>query len=105
MNDRQVSVVFSEIVALSTKLGVKNINQLDGCWEYCVDDQWWIAVNGHGTPTKCTKGTEVEPFGCYVEYNGWPAGILNPFGGIIAYGSEVNEDTLIAALVARAAQL
>ena len=42
--------------------------------------------------------------GKYVEYNGFPAGLLTPMGdGCIAAGEAANEDTFIAAL-RRAAQ-
>ena len=33
-------------------------------------------------------------------FNGWPAGIIDPMGGIIAAGAAANEDTFIAAIEA-----
>jgi len=36
----------------------------------------------------------VPPFNCYVEFNGWPAGVFNPFGGIIAAGELANRPRL-----------
>lgn len=94
-----VSLAFAEIVKLCEVLDVHHINQLPGCWEYQVDEQWWIACNGHREPTKCSKGFEVAPFHCYVEFNGFPAGEFHPIhGGFIAAGTAANEDTFIAAL-------
>ena len=74
------------------------LNRFPGCFEARIDAHWHIALNGHATPSTCSRGVEVEPFHCYVEFNGWPAGDLTPFGGIIAAGGVANEDAFIAAL-------
>lgn len=111
MTEREaVSLAFVEIAKLTEALGVSHINQLPGCWEYQVDEQWRIALNGHLEPTKCSMGMAVAPFHCYVEWGGFPAGEFHPVhGGFIAAGEAANEETLIAALKqatekARAAQ-
>lgn len=96
--DKPVCVAIDKVAELSIALGVAPINNLDGCWEHQVDSHWWIALNGHKEPIKTSKGVEVEPFSCYVEFNGWPAGIFNPFGGGFAAGELANEDTFIEAL-------
>ena len=79
---------FCAVIALAEKLGVSRINELEGCWTHRVDAEWWIAVNGHSTPTTCTPPAgvpvDVPPFAMYVEFLGWPAGILNPRGGTFA---------------------
>lgn len=94
----QVTEAFAEIAALAVRLGVIEINKLPGCWEHQVDERWWIAVNGHNEPVECSRGLKIDPFDCYIEFNGWPAGSLNPAGGIIAAGEGANEDTFIEAL-------
>lgn len=48
---------------------------------------WKIALNG-------------KDFQAKIEFNGWPAGIIDPHGGIIAAGEAANEDTFIAAIEA-----
>lgn len=49
--------------------------------------------------TVTTSGkTEVPAFHCYVEFNGWPAGLLSPYDGTFAAGEAANEETFIAAL-------
>lgn len=93
-----MSEAFALIMQLATSLGVSGINRLDGCWEHAIDGNWRVAVNGHGEPVKCSTGAEVPAFTAYVEWNGWPAGIISPRGGEIVAGSAANEDTLIAAL-------
>jgi len=93
------SVSFALIAKLCEALGVSHINKLDGCWEYKLDDNWFIAVNGHRKAMKA-NGVTVQPFHCYVEFNGWPAGDLSPFGGWIAADAEANEDAFIQALKA-----
>lgn len=94
----QYSEVFMKIGELGFALGMRNINQLPGCWEHQVDEQWFIALNAHAEPTKCSKGTTVPAFTAYIEFNGWPAGIVNAHGGTIAAGEAANETTLIAAI-------
>jgi hypothetical protein len=89
---------FAEIAALASRLGIASIGKLPGCWEHRIDDHWWIAVNGHPAVQKSSTGKSVPPFSAYVEFCGWPAGIVNPYGGLIAAGDAANEDTFIAAL-------
>ena len=48
---------------------------------------WEIALNGK----------EIQ---AAIKFNGWPAGIIDPQGGIIAAGDVANEDTFIAAIEA-----
>lgn len=97
-----IKEAFSAIAQLAGRLGIEKINEMEGCWEHQVDGLWWIAVNGHTKPLKCSHGAEVPPINCYIEFNGWPAGIIDPFGGIIAAGAAANEDTFIDALNAAA---
>lgn len=96
--DGQVSEAFVRIAELAAALGVKDINQLPGCWEVQVDGRWWLAMNGHSHMVKASDDAEVPAFSAWVKFNGWPAGMVSPSGGIIAAGRSANEDTLIAAL-------
>lgn len=40
-------------------------------------------------------------FECVVWFNGWLAGVMDPYSGIIAAGEAANEGTFIAAIRAR----
>jgi hypothetical protein len=100
MISEQISEAMAAVMELAHRRGVTKINELPGCWEIQVDSAWWLAVNGHRETTKCSKGTEVLPFHAYVEFNGWPAGIFNPYGGTMAAGTVANEDAFIAAVKA-----
>ena len=41
----------------------------------------------------------MQPFHTYIEYNGWPAGVLNPLGeGEFAAGTGANVESFVAAL-------
>ena len=106
MNEKPIGEAFMAIVELSLALGVSKINTLPGCWQHKIDEYWSVAVNGHQEEIALAsdaafpgaQGISVPPFHAYVEYNGWPAGLLDPYGGSIAGGSAANEDTLIAAV-------
>lgn len=94
---------FALVLALANALGVSHINELPACWEHQVDEQWWIAVNGHpfaqkATPPDAPAPLDVPPFHCVVTYNGWPAGLFDPRGGIIAAGDGANEFAFSEAL-------
>ena len=96
----EMATLFTAIMEYAEAKGVSKINALPGCWEVQVDEQWWFAVNGQKLPVTCSHGVEIEPFHCFVEYNGWPAGIFTPYGGEFAAGSAANEETFEAALKA-----
>jgi len=107
MSNKDISI--NEAIAnLAEALSVSNVKDLPGCWECKVDDRWWFAINAHTTP-KAVKlspsgvAHKVDPFHCYVEFNGWPAGVFHlAGGGEFAQGTEANEDAFIDALVAAA---
>ncbi len=96
----QVSEAFSLIIELATARGFLSIKDLLGCCEFEVDDHWWVAINGKEGDAECSRGAMVPRFHAYVEFNGWPAGLVSFQGGTIAYGEAANEDTFIAALEA-----
>ena len=96
-NDQSLSEAFALITELALALGAAPFSKYVGCWEHRLGDRWLIAVNGHRTPTKTSTGCEVPPFHAYVESNGWPGGLLTPFGGTMGRGLE---DELIAELKA-----
>lgn len=88
---------WSLMIELARKTGAAPMNKHEGCWEYQVDDAWKIAVNGHNED-KESGGVKVPPYHCYIEFNGWPAGLINPCDGIVADGSLANLEALNAAL-------
>lgn len=93
-----VSVAFSLIADLAIARNLHPLNKHPDCCEIVVDEHWTLAMNGHREPRKY-KDVTVDPFTAYVEWCGWPAGVLLPTGGgWIAAGSAANEDALIAAL-------
>ncbi|MCI0366684.1 MAG: hypothetical protein L0219_22705 [Phycisphaerales bacterium] len=100
MSERTINEAMSEVAKLAARAGVGDGTGLPGCWEYQIDDQWWIAVNCHSEQKTTSHGQTVPPIHCVIEYNGWPAGLINPYEGIIAAGSGANEDSFIAALKA-----
>jgi hypothetical protein len=99
-----VSEVMAEIAAMAAALGVTRINEMEGCWEHQIDDQWWVAVNGHQEDMECSTGGKVPPYGMWFEYNGWPAGLVGASGGWVAAGAAANEDSLIDAIKAATAK-
>ena len=89
---------FAELAEFAQSRGANNIRELAGCWESDVDEHWWVAINGHSEPCECSHGGTVPAFSTLIEWNGWPAGVIDPFGGTIAAGECANEDTFITAL-------
>jgi len=102
--DDRITLAFARIAELGNRLGAGPLNKHPACWELQIDERWWIAVNGHHDMKKCSKGADVLPFHAWIEYNGWPAGMVNPRHGVIAAGAEANETTFIEALEKRIAQ-
>ena len=85
---------------LAFHLGARNIRQAPGCWEHHIDETWWVAINPHDDPTKCSHNVEVPGRAVYVTYNEWPAGFFDAGGGQFAAGEGANEDNFIAAVEA-----
>jgi hypothetical protein len=100
----ELTEVFSLVVTLCHALGVVNIKDLPGAWEYRIDDQWEIAVNGHREAIEIPNdgsrrmGCTIPPFESAIWFNGWLAGLMSPFDGILAGGEACNEAALIDAL-------
>lgn len=95
-----LSLAMVRVCDLAFALGVRDLNKRPDCWEHQIDSRWWIAVNGRSEPTKCTHGPMVQPYQCYIEFNGFPAGIIDPYGGCIAAGEVANEDSFVEAVEA-----
>lgn len=96
--------VFDLIAQLSLAKGIHPICDIPGCAELFVPSEgesgWLIAVNGHAIEFKFEKagtmGCDVPPFNGAVFWNGWLAGIVSPFGGVIAaHPTGANEERLI----------
>jgi len=60
-----------------------------------IGDKWEIWMNGFMEKKEIKNGISMRPASAYVEYNGWPAAILDPAGGTIIDGHSVNEDEFI----------
>lgn len=89
---------FHLIALVAQHDGVQGIVARPGCWERDLPDGWRISVNGHADPTDNSDGVPVPPFTVYVQYNGWPAGFIDPMGGVLAAGEAANEAAFRAAL-------
>ena len=94
----EISEIFAEIMAYAEALGVSRLNQRPGLWRQQLDDDWVFWVNPHASRIPADRGPEVAPYHCYVEFRGWPAGVVSPAGGEFAAGEAANEDTFLAAL-------
>ena len=93
----KVNVIFDLAAQIADKEGGVPLNKHNGCWVKKLDEHWTIAINGHGEPKKYNN-CDIPPYTMYVEFNGFPAGIVDPFGGVMATGELANEDALIAIL-------
>lgn len=100
----EIAVAIMKLADLAIALDAAPLNKHKGCWEHDIDQRWSVYWNGHGEPQKSSRGVQVPAFTCAVHYNGWPAGLINPYGGIIAAGEAANENTFIAAIEAALAR-
>jgi hypothetical protein len=93
-----VSAVFAKVCELGIALGKRDLNQLPACWDHDLGDGWAFSLNAHDTPKPDDRGASVPPFTVAVMWNGWPAGLVDPSGGVIAAGDAANESALLASL-------
>lgn len=94
----KISEAFYAAAEFAMSRGARNLVNVPGTWESAVGENWWIAINAHGDDVQCSRGIAVPPRSIYIEFNGWPFGIINSAGGRIASGDIANEETFIAAL-------
>ncbi len=102
----EMSIAFMKIAELADALEVRDISKMITPWLHYVDDHWTFAVNGKETSqsvffrndARHMDVPELPPYHVAVWWHGWLAGLIDPSGGIIAYGQEANEDTFIQAL-------
>lgn len=80
-----LKLAFVGIVALGVKDGIAPIPTLPDRTFRRTVGLWDIEV--------CSDDYQAK-----IKYNGWPAGIIDPRGGVIAAGEAANEDAFIAAI-------
>jgi len=81
------------------QLGLPPIKEMPGgVWD-ATFGPWRMVVNANREPVTTPSGVTVDPYHTYVEYHGWPAGVLGPAGdGQFAAGVGANPETFAAAL-------
>jgi len=90
--------VFEKVCEFGIAMGWKGIAGEAGCTEHQVDESWWFAVNPHLEACECSMGVKVPAGHVYIQFNGWPFGLVNCYEGMCGAGRLANEDTLIEAL-------
>ena len=99
MTDRPICAAFMAL-ALLAKHDKLDADPEAGLWHRKVGG-WEIWANRGGNPqTRSPNEPEISPCSVYLEWMGWPAGLIYPYGGIIAAGEGANEDSFIAAIEA-----
>ena len=56
---------------------------------------WHVALNA---TTETDEASGIRPFDAALSWNGFPAGIVGPDGGVIAAGELANQQTFLSAL-------
>lgn len=74
--------ILCKVADLAAADGIKPY-KLSGTWKRKLDDQWSIRVNGGRTEKE-----GIPPYSMLVEYSGFPAGIIDPGGGVFAAHKE-----------------
>lgn len=93
MSEQAISATFDLLAQLALALGAAPIK--GKVWTHRIDESWDVKING------CSEQKDgILPYHAELSFNGWPAGVMSPFGGWIAAGSLANERALIAAIEA-----
>lgn len=96
--NRPICELFVLIAALAQQDGISPLNKLGGLWRREIDEHWTLWVNGMPSPMSTENGVTVEPYCAFIEFNGWPAGSFDSFGGVMAAGEIANETALCGAI-------
>lgn len=81
------------------RAGLPSLAQMPGKRWAGTCGPWSWLVSANPTPITTEGGVTVMPFHAYIEFNGWPAGVLRVMGdGQFAAGSEANPEAFAAAL-------
>jgi hypothetical protein len=97
-----LSTTFMAIAEYALATGAAPIK--DKLWHVKLDKSWEFVVNGFmeeketGPFGQSRCSHKIGPAECYIEFNGWPAGIINPYRGSFAAGELANEQTFCEAL-------
>lgn len=94
-----MNLAFLGCAALAKHDGIVPLPQ-DAIWERKIAGGHWVIKFNGTKETRKAGDADLRPYSVYVEWCGWPAGIIDPAGGIIATGAMANEDTFIAAIEA-----
>ena len=77
--------IMAPIMTLVKKLGVEEIVSIDGAWEYRIDEQWYIAVNGHTHEVEVTPdgmmSTRLLPYHFCIWQHGLIVAVFTPTDG------------------------
>lgn len=83
------------LLAFAMYNGATSISMKEGLWKKEVDKTWTIKCNG-----KTEEVESVPPLSWYIEFNGWPAGVIGLLGdGVLCAGEAGNEENLRTALL------
>lgn len=83
------------LLAFAMYNGATSISMKEGLWVKEVDKTWTVKCNGHKE-----RVDTIPPFSWYIEFNGWPAGVIGILGdGVLCAGEAGNEENLRAALL------
>ena len=78
------------------KEGMVSLTEVPDLYRIQVDDRWAVEVHAHQDEV-----IDLLPaFVMRVEFNGWPAAVLDVHGGTFAAGTEANEGKFIEAVEA-----
>ncbi|MBI3937113.1 MAG: hypothetical protein HY323_09060 [Betaproteobacteria bacterium] len=104
----EIALVMDLIARLAIALKAAPMTRWPNAWRHQVDEHWTITLNGQREAIRVPimgAPFELPPYHCVVEYNGWLAGLIQPYGGELAAGEAANEATLCAALLRALARL
>ena len=101
--NESLNAFWMNVARICEKRGLIPLNKLPEP-AYLHVGPWRVWING--TPFTCEviadtetqRKVRVERLIAYVEFNGWPAGLLHPLEGSFVSGEEANIEALVDAL-------
>jgi hypothetical protein len=91
---------FMKAVLLAHTLWEDGLALAPACWERQIDTEWWLALNAHTVPMRCSHGYALDSMEVGFEYRGEAVAYVHESSqesAVINHGSGVTDEMLLTA--------